>query len=734
MERSKIKSVIVVYFILLLSFSAIFTTNIFVDTVEATWWDLDWDHYRTITIDSSVIDTDLVDFPILVSIPDGIGDACDGGDSLRFTAGSNSGGTDNETEYDFEIERWVDGSDRLVWVEVQKIYSGSDSVFNMYYGNSGASDGQDVTGTWNSNYEAVYHMTETGATIYDSTTNSNDGTKSGTVNQAPGFVGYGLDFLGSDDYYTIGNLDVDTTDEFTLLAFVEPDDLSSPYDIVISATDSTDDEFIWALNDASGDEDDNGFYSYGAGSWYYGGFDLDDDNWYMVAVAIDGTDLDLYLDDVRDNQAMGDTLDNPNEDWHIGVRVDNKANDFDGVIDEIRISHIQRNESWITTTFHSCNLTSGFLTIGDEQNAPAGASVPAVTTNDATGVEETNATIRGTLTNNGSADTTCWFLYGDETPPTDNNETQGVKDHGASFSYNWQSLTPGVLYYFDTKANNSEGWDQTGSEKNFLTKPNTPTGATCTGGEGWINVSWSSTTGADKYHVRYKTGSSPTSITDGTLFDNVTALYINKSIGAGTHYFSVWSYAYESSPALHQYSDTYDTTSGTESAPPTWYSNTFGGEATTTEPPAITWYSDTFGGEATVEAGTIDVYTDPATWTGGLINCGSNIQNNFTFYQDGTATIQIKIGFNATNYTFVNYTTWSSNGADQYCANFTINAWSSESMIEPKVGENPVTILKDSLSGDSNFLFGVRIWAPKGLTSTAELEDFEIMLVATDLS
>jgi len=79
MERSKIKSVIVVYFILLLSFSAIFTTNIFVDTVEATWWDLDWDHYRTITIDSSVIDTDLVDFPILVSIPDGIGDACDGG-------------------------------------------------------------------------------------------------------------------------------------------------------------------------------------------------------------------------------------------------------------------------------------------------------------------------------------------------------------------------------------------------------------------------------------------------------------------------------------------------------------------------------------------------------------------------------------------------------------------------------------------------------------------------------
>ena len=310
----------------------------------------------------------------------------------------------------------------------------------------------------------------------------------------------------------------------------------------------------------------------------------------------------------RDGAGYGDSGVARSSSWHkfdIRIGSSNSKLYIDGNLVKtstyITSSNIAKINYWQDDSFSIANYIDCFIvrsyfdsepswsSFGSEESQGAGATVPTVTTNTATGVEETNATLRGTLTSNGTVDTTCWFLYGDETPPTDNNVSQGVKAHGASFSYNWQSLTPGVLYYFNTKANNSEGWDETGGIKSFLTKPNEPTGASCSAGEGWINVSWTGATGADRYLVRYKSGSSPTSVTDGTLFDNVTILYVNKSIGAGTHYFSIWSYAYESSPALYQYSDSYDTTSGTELVIPTWYSESFGGSATVTFTPLLSF-------------------------------------------------------------------------------------------------------------------------------------------------
>lgn len=142
-----------------------------------------------------------------------------------------------------------------------------------------------------------------------------------------------------------------------------------------------------------------------------------------------------------------------------------------------------------------------------------------------------------------------------------------------------------------------------------------------------------------------------------------------------------------------------------------------------------TWTNETY--HFTTTATVIDVEVSPTTWNHGNADVNTNIQENFTFYQNGSATIDITIGTNATNYTFVNYTGWLNLGHDRYCANYTTDNWASESMIEP--GYPPTSILKSGFSPGS-FTFGVRIWMPRTVTYANKREDFEITLVVSESS
>lgn len=150
-------------------------------------------------------------------------------------------------------------------------------------------------------------------------------------------------------------------------------------------------------------------------------------------------------------------------------------------------------------------------------------------------------------------------------------------------------------------------------------------------------------------------------------------------------------------------------------------------------PPLVFTPYDTqsFGGYIQVTEGTIDIDVAPASWDANNPSCGSSTTENFTFYQNGSATIDTKIGFNKTNYTFVTYATWLGNGHDQYCANVTIDTWVSETNIAPKVGGVPVTSLKTSVNGNTNFGFGIRIYMPKTVSTANLREDFKVMFNAT---
>ncbi|MBN2066733.1 MAG: DUF2341 domain-containing protein, partial [Candidatus Thermoplasmatota archaeon] len=123
--------------------------------------------YRSIIIDSDFIDADLVNFPILVVINDTIADEIGGYESLRFFD------QENTSLLSFEIERWGDNSDRIVWVKIPRIYNSDDTVFNMYYGDYNESV-ENGTGVWDSHYLGVWHCNDSSGNLIDSTKYNND--------------------------------------------------------------------------------------------------------------------------------------------------------------------------------------------------------------------------------------------------------------------------------------------------------------------------------------------------------------------------------------------------------------------------------------------------------------------------------------------------------------------------------------------------------------------------------
>ena len=183
-----------------------YTLNMYFNSLPATWYDSGWSSRKMLTIDSTQVDDNLTNFPVLVSLTDSdlIGNVqADGGD-LLFTT---SNGT---TKLDHEIEKIVPATGQIVaWVELDSVSSTVDTDFYMYYDNPGGADEWNITGTWDSNYVGVWHLDESGdGTLYefgDSTANNNDGTGGkGYVDYVPAQIGAkigdGQTFDGLNDF------------------------------------------------------------------------------------------------------------------------------------------------------------------------------------------------------------------------------------------------------------------------------------------------------------------------------------------------------------------------------------------------------------------------------------------------------------------------------------------------------------------------------------------------------
>ena len=386
--KQHILPVFIIILLILSIFSSFYNFPIQHVTADTPpWWNSNWNFSKTITIDSSKVDTPLVNFSILVPIPDATADKCDGGDSIRFLL------PDNSTELPYEIEDWTDGNDRIVWVNVSRVESGSDSVILMYYNNSGASDGQDVTGTWDSNYVMVQHMNDsTTSTITDSTSYNNDGTKTTSNNpvEISSKIAKGQDFDGSDSIDCGGDASVNFTGSFTAEVWFKLDTITQHQGIVGRGNQisSVADWYVAVL-------EANTIY---CNLYAIGGASIVDvastntvttGTWYYMYISWDGTSLLLYVNTEKWANDTGAGAIRATQNTVIGD--ENIVYEPYGIIDEVRLSNIARNASWLNASFHTQNQTTDFITWGAEvteiNNVPTlSGEVPA---NASTGISLT---------------------------------------------------------------------------------------------------------------------------------------------------------------------------------------------------------------------------------------------------------------------------------------------------------------------------------------------------------
>ena len=335
---------------------------------------------NSITINHDLIDSDLVGFPVLVNLSNSIVSMADGGNSLRFYDSSCN-------LLPHEIDYWDNSSYGLVWVNVTSISSSVDTVFYVYYNDTSAASVENPTAVWDSNFVMVQHMTDnTTSDILDSTSYDNDGNKKGAnepIENISSKINSGQDFDGTDDYVKClhnSGIDITTTD-FSLEVWVKFNNAGSNEEIINKrhqVAGATYVGYMLRKTDANRlqaviDDTDYGFFT--------GDTAITDTNWHHIVFLMDrdveGNCL-IYLDGVA--ETMTNTFQSTfvatqgslstTEDLYLGYNHMPAPNDnwLDGIIDEVRISNIARNSSWINASFDSQNQTPTFLSFGSQEH------------------------------------------------------------------------------------------------------------------------------------------------------------------------------------------------------------------------------------------------------------------------------------------------------------------------------------------------------------------------------
>jgi len=189
---------------------------------------------------------------------------------------------------------------------------------------------------------------------------------------------------------------------------------------------------------------------------------------------------------------------------------------------------------------------------------------PMVATNAATLVEETTATLNGTISNDGGEACQYRFEYDTNSgePYAYSTNWTGSKITGESFSEAISSLDEGTKYYFRAQAKNSAG-TASGSELTLLTKPDAPTSFDATiAGTAQIDLSWTKGDGAQKTKIQRKEGGYPSDKDDGTqvYFGTGTSTPDMGLTPGTTYYYRAWSYVSGSEQWSDNYAEDWATT------------------------------------------------------------------------------------------------------------------------------------------------------------------------------
>lgn len=346
----------------------LFAFNAFPDKASAVWYSSSWTYRKSITIDNTKVSgsSDHTNFPVLVDLTDsGLqANAQADADDVLFTS------SDGSTKLDHEIELYNSSTGRIVaWVEVPTLDYNDNTVIYMYYGNSGASNQQNITGTWNSGFKGVYHLPNgTTLTANDSTSNANNSTAiTGTATTGK------LDGAGNFDgtqRVTLPNIAV--TSAVTLSAWIYPTGSEDYQRIFAKAYTSNATPYInyaLYLNNSTPKKVNGGIAIGSSLKTITSNSTVSTNTWYHVVFVYDGTDMRFYFNGTSDATPISQTgnIDTVSQNTEIGYNTVYSGQHFSGRIDEVRISNVARSADWIATEYNNQSATSTFYTIGTQE-------------------------------------------------------------------------------------------------------------------------------------------------------------------------------------------------------------------------------------------------------------------------------------------------------------------------------------------------------------------------------
>ncbi len=358
-----------------------------------------WGFKKDITINSSLVSggSNLIDFPLLIDTTDL---------DLRTTA--NGGGVENANGYDIsfmnennellahELMTYNGTTGELIaWVKVPILYASLETTISIVYGNSEITTDPSTSATWNSNYEAVLHLQESGNgtddEFKDATANGHDGTGgglagSGSASETPtrvaGKFGFAQDFddAGSDDFIRLDAVNDATWTGVTVEAWVNPDDNGDDRIFGKSWGTGTDNQ-TWLLRKTGGtggcrmrtNTNNNTGYdpaTLGTGSWQHMAF-----TWNAAT-----NELSVY----HNGNLEGTTTLNgatvyttPTVDEPTIGNTSTLNRGYDGLMQETRVSKVARSAGWLATQFNNQNSPQSFISMGTEQTGNFSPVVPS---------------------------------------------------------------------------------------------------------------------------------------------------------------------------------------------------------------------------------------------------------------------------------------------------------------------------------------------------------------------
>uniref|UniRef100_A0A6M3L8H0 Putative structural protein n=1 Tax=viral metagenome TaxID=1070528 RepID=A0A6M3L8H0_9ZZZZ len=366
-----------------------------------------WGRKCKLTIDRTKVNSAATDFPVLCTVDnlpsemfdaDGDYPALNGGGDIRFS--SDSGGA---IQLPCEIVKFVTDNNPAnglaeIWVKVPTVNAaeigggGTDTDFYIWYNKTGETqparnDAYGLENVWDSDYKAVYHCSDaTTSTTLDSTSNLNHITKkaANTPSEIAGkwSAALGQDF-DTDEYMSApDDVSLDGMQKLTLSCWCYANSFraaGSKYNILINKwiSGGTDaaylGPFIWTSK--------WGYYLGGA-SAYGGNLSIGApaiSTWYYINLTYDGSVAtnNTYL--WQNTTPYGvyshnlGTLDNCTDLLYIGNFRTLSDYNWDGIIDEVRIS-AKKRDAWIITEYNNQNDPATFISVG----TPTGQYIPKV--------------------------------------------------------------------------------------------------------------------------------------------------------------------------------------------------------------------------------------------------------------------------------------------------------------------------------------------------------------------